>query len=137
MKRSSTKPAPGSGWGWWGGSAFHFLKGLCRSPNGARLAGACRAVHLNAPRVGGKFAAWYGLSATFACALLFARQTDDPCNWLAATAAASGLLSLRRGLGASAWFAALGGATVALPLVGFIWASKFDADWEDKRARNS
>lgn len=118
-----------------GGSAFHFLKGLYASPNGARLAGACQAVRLNAPRVGGKFAAWFALSFAFSGALCSARQKDDSWNRIAGPAVASGLLSVRHGLGASARFAVLGGGICALSEFSYIFATKFEANFEDKRAR--
>ena len=110
-----------------GGFPFHLLKGFCVSPNGARLAGAWQAMGLKAPRVAGKFAAWGALGSAFDFTLGCARQKDDRWNGIASTAAASGLISARRSLGASARFAALGGAIIALINAGEIMLDKADA----------
>jgi import inner membrane translocase subunit TIM17 len=97
-----------------GGSIFYFAKGLYNSPNGHRLAGGGTAVRMNAPRVGGRFAIWGCLFSTFDCAMVYARGREDPWNSIAAGAAAGGLLSLRRGLLATATSAVGGGAFLAL-----------------------
>ncbi|KAL6598256.1 hypothetical protein ACP70R_046421 [Stipagrostis hirtigluma subsp. patula] len=102
------------GMGALGGSAFHFLKGLYNSPNGHRLPGAATAVCMNAPRVGGSFAVWGGLFSCADCALVYARQKEDPWNPIAAGAITGGLLSLRRGLLATGRAAIVGGALLAL-----------------------
>ncbi|PAN49161.1 hypothetical protein PAHAL_9G430400 [Panicum hallii] len=97
-----------------GGSAFHFAKGLYNSPNGHRLAGGATAVRMNAPRVGGSFAIWGSLFSTFDCALVYARQKEDPWNSIAAGAGAGATLALRRGLLACGTSAAIGAALLAL-----------------------
>nr|GLL27734.1 mitochondrial import inner membrane translocase subunit TIM17-1-like [Ipomoea trifida] len=97
-----------------GGSAFHFVKGLYNSPNGARMIGATQAVRMNAPRIGGSFAVWGGLFSVFDCSMVYVRQKEDPWNSIVAGAATGGVLSLRQGLGASARSAAFGGVLLAL-----------------------
>jgi import inner membrane translocase subunit TIM17 len=81
-----------------GGSVFHFIKGFRASPNGERVAGGAQALRMNAPRVGGAFAAWSGLYSAFNCTAVYLRQKEDPWNSIVAGAAAGGLLSVRRGL---------------------------------------
>ncbi|RLN43511.1 mitochondrial import inner membrane translocase subunit TIM17-2-like [Panicum miliaceum] len=93
-----------------GGSAFHFAKGLYNSPNGYRLAGGATAVRMNAPRVGGSSAIWGSLFSTFDCAMVYARQKEDPWNSMAA----GGTLALRRGLLACGTSAFFGAALLAL-----------------------
>ncbi|RLN15801.1 mitochondrial import inner membrane translocase subunit TIM17-2-like [Panicum miliaceum] len=97
-----------------GGSAFHFAKGIYNSPNGQRLAGGATAVRMNAPRVGGSFAIWGSLFSTFDCALVYARQKEDPWNSIVAGAGAGATLALRRGLLACGTSAAIGAALLAL-----------------------
>ncbi|KAM3392483.1 hypothetical protein ACQJBY_013564 [Aegilops geniculata] len=79
-----------------GGSAFYFLKGLCNSPKGRRLAGGAQGVHTNAPRVG-HWAAWLGAVRAIHCAMEHANQEDDPINALIAWGGANALCSIRRG----------------------------------------
>ena len=97
-----------------GGSAFHFLKGLYNSPNGHRLAGGATAARMNAPRVGGSFAVWGTLFSAFDCALVYARQKEDPWNSIAAGAFAGATLALRRGPLACGTSAVFGAALLAL-----------------------
>ncbi|KAK1678979.1 hypothetical protein QYE76_039827 [Lolium multiflorum] len=97
-----------------GGSIFHFVKGTYNSPNGARFTGGVQALRMNAPRVGGSFAAWGGLYSAFNCTAVYVRQKDDPWNSIAAGAAAGGLLSVRQGLRAAAKSAATGAVLLAL-----------------------
>ncbi|MED6207754.1 hypothetical protein PIB30_038664 [Stylosanthes scabra] len=106
------------------GSPFHFFKSLCNSPT--HIAAACNAVRLNAPRVGGKVAAWFVLYSASHYALMSARHRDDPWNRVFAPAISSGLLSLcHRSVRASARFAVFGGVLGAAQEVGIIMASKF------------
>ncbi|KAL1209381.1 Mitochondrial import inner membrane translocase subunit TIM17-1 [Cardamine amara subsp. amara] len=102
------------GMGAGGGSAFHFIKGMYNSPSGFRLSGAAQAVRMNAPRVGGSFAVWGGLFSTFDCAMVYARQKEDPWNSILSGAATGGLLALRQGLAASSRAALVGGVLLAL-----------------------
>ncbi|KAE9448709.1 hypothetical protein C3L33_19404, partial [Rhododendron williamsianum] len=111
-----------------GGSAFHFIKGLCNSPGGHRLAGACQAVRMNAPRVGGSFAVWGGLFSAFCCTLDYARQREDPWNSIAAAAATGGLLRMRRGLRAASRSALAGGVLLALMEGSMIMLTRFDIE---------
>ncbi|KAL6841693.1 hypothetical protein ACP4OV_028205 [Aristida adscensionis] len=97
-----------------GGSVFHFLKGSFNSPNGERLAGGAQAVRMNAPRVGGSFAVWGGLFSTFDCAMVYARQKEDPWNSIVAGAATGGFLSMRQGPAAAGRSALMGGILLAL-----------------------
>ncbi|CAL5071867.1 unnamed protein product [Urochloa decumbens] len=97
-----------------GGSVFHFLKGTYNSPNGMRLSGGAQALRMNAPRVGGSFAVWGGLFSTFDCAMVYARQKEDPWNSIVAGAATGGFLSMRQGAGAAGRSALMGGILLAL-----------------------
>ncbi|WVZ66639.1 hypothetical protein U9M48_015829 [Paspalum notatum var. saurae] len=97
-----------------GGSVFHFLKGTYNSPNGMRLSGGAQALRMNAPRVGGSFAVWGGLFSTFDCAMVYARQKEDPWNSIVAGAATGGFLSMRQGMGAAGRSALMGGILLAL-----------------------
>lgn len=85
-----------------GGSVFHFIRGINNSPSGARLSGGAQYVRMNAPKLGGSFAVWGGLFSTMDCAMVYARQKEDPWNSIFAGAATGGLLSLRQGFRASA-----------------------------------
>ncbi|KAL0697981.1 hypothetical protein Bca4012_054103 [Brassica carinata] len=97
-----------------GASVFHFIRGIYNSPAGARLAGGAQFVRMNAPKVGGSFAVWGGLFSTMDCAMVYARQKEDPWNSIIAGAATGGLLSLRQGFRASGSAALFGGAILAL-----------------------
>ncbi|CAH9066338.1 unnamed protein product [Cuscuta europaea] len=108
-----------------GGSAFHFIKGIYNSPNGARMIGATQAVRMNAPRIGGSFAVWGGLFSCFDCTMVYVRQKEDPWNSIISGAATGGLLSLRQGLGSSARAAAFGGVLLALIEGAGIMLNKF------------
>ncbi|KAK3146952.1 hypothetical protein QOZ80_3BG0275700 [Eleusine coracana subsp. coracana] len=110
-----------------GGSAYHFFRGLRNSPNGGRLAGAALAVRGNAPRVAGSAAAFWAVWSVFECGMIRARGKEDPWNTIAAGAAASGTVELRRGArAATRWF--LGGADFfGLVEGGFIAVERFFA----------
>jgi mitochondrial import inner membrane translocase subunit TIM17 len=97
-----------------GGSFFHFIKGTYNSPNGMRLAGGAQAVRMNAPRVGGSFAVWGGLFSSFDCAMVYARQKEDPWNSIVAGAATGGFLAMRQGPAAAGRSALMGGILLAL-----------------------
>ncbi|XP_060668737.1 mitochondrial import inner membrane translocase subunit TIM17-2 [Ziziphus jujuba] len=97
-----------------GSSAYYFLGGLRNSPSGARFAGGCQAVRMNAPRTGGRFAVWGGLFSIFDCTLVYLRQKEDPWNSIIAAAASGGLLQMRQGFRGAACSAAVGGALLAL-----------------------
>ncbi|KAF5726182.1 mitochondrial import inner membrane translocase subunit TIM17-2-like [Tripterygium wilfordii] len=97
-----------------GGSAFHFIKAIYNSPQGARLSGGTQAVRMNAPRIGGSFAVWGGLFSTFDCTMVYVRQKEDPWNSIIAGAATGGFLSMRQGLAASSRSAVFGGVLLAM-----------------------
>lgn len=97
-----------------GGSAFQFIKGIYNSPAGFRLSGGAQAVRMNAPRHGGSFAVWGGLFSTFDCAMVYARQKEDPWNSILSGAATGGLLAMRQGFRASARSGLVGGLFLAL-----------------------
>ncbi|CAH8357291.1 unnamed protein product [Eruca vesicaria subsp. sativa] len=102
------------GMGITGGSVYHFIRGIVNSPSGARLSGGAQYVRMNAPQVGGGFAVWGGLFSTLDCAMVYARQKEDPWNSIFAGAATGGLLSLRQGFRASGRAALAGGVILAL-----------------------
>ncbi|KAL3825198.1 hypothetical protein ACJIZ3_021227 [Penstemon smallii] len=97
-----------------GGSAFHFLKGVYQSPNGARFIGGSQAVRMNAPRVGGSFAVWGGLFSAFDCTAVYIRQKEDPWNAIISGAATGGLLSMRQGIKVASRSALFGGVLLAM-----------------------
>ncbi|KAL1301039.1 hypothetical protein HN51_045667 [Arachis hypogaea] len=112
------------GMGVFGGSGFHFIKGFFNSPKGSRLVGASQAVRLNAPRLGGSFAVWGGLFATFDCTLVYVRQKEDPWNSIISGFAAGGFLSLRHGPAVATRSAVFGGVLLALMEGGMIMLNK-------------
>ncbi|MED6169926.1 hypothetical protein PIB30_025830 [Stylosanthes scabra] len=110
-----------------GGSAFHMLKSLYKYPT--EIATACHAVRLNAPRVGGNFAAWCSVYGAVQYAILSARHKTDPWTYIFPPAISSGLLSLRRlSVRASAGVGIFVGLLRAAPEVGHIVVDKSLAD---------
>lgn len=97
-----------------GGSVYHFIKGSYNSPIGARFVGGTQAVTMNAPRLGGSFAAFGGLFSTFDYAMLCIRKKEDPWNSIVAGAATGGLLAMRRGIVAASTSALMVGVLFAL-----------------------
>ncbi|MED6160979.1 hypothetical protein PIB30_056380 [Stylosanthes scabra] len=118
-----------------GGSIFHFFNGLCRSPNGARLAGPWHAMGVNGPRVAGKCGAWFGISAAIDNALGYGRQKDDHWNHIASSTIATGLLSMHRGIGATARFASLAAVLSAVMEVCLPLLSKYSAELDDRKGK--
>lgn len=108
-----------------GGSAFHFIKGLYNSPNGHRVFGGMEAVRMNAPRVGGNFAAWYFLYSTFNCTTVYVRKKEDPWSSIIAGASAGGFLSMRQGVKAVGRSALMGGCLLALIEGAGLMANRF------------
>ncbi|KAL6878502.1 hypothetical protein ACP4OV_012672 [Aristida adscensionis] len=105
------------------GSAYHFLRGVVYSPRGGSLAGGAHAVAANAPRVAGRFAAFFGISCAVDSALALARGRDDDWNSIAAIATTWGLLNAHRGARAAARSTLVGGGVTML-ICGFcIWAN--------------
>ncbi|KAL2536589.1 Mitochondrial import inner membrane translocase subunit TIM17-2 [Forsythia ovata] len=87
------------------GSAFQFFKGIYNSPKGQRLIRGTQAVRRNGLRSGGINVAWVCLSHVMECSIDHVRQKEDPWNHIFSSAAAAGLLQMRKGLGpASRWF---------------------------------
>ncbi|CAO2188208.1 unnamed protein product [Urochloa humidicola] len=107
-------------------SAFHFLSGLRGSPRGGRLAGGAQAVRAKAPA----FACWLGAYAavffSLETAMSIARPREDSWNSIAAGAASSCLLEMRRGARAAALSALIGAAVVVVPL-------SFVSEWDVSR----
>ncbi|KAL6644315.1 hypothetical protein ACP70R_015923 [Stipagrostis hirtigluma subsp. patula] len=107
--------------GFAGGSAFHFVRGLCRgSPGGGgrRLAAGVRAALANAPGVAGKFAATFAVFSAIEGAVTLARPRDDSLNSVAAGAATWGLHGLRRRGAPAAAVSALLGASGVVAIMG-------------------
>ncbi|CAO2175433.1 unnamed protein product [Urochloa humidicola] len=98
------------------GSAFHFVRGFCASPSGARLAAGALDVLRNAPRHAGWLAAYSAVMCSVDMVLSLARRREDPWNPIAAGAASLSLLDLGRGARAAALSAPVGAAVVAVPL---------------------
>ncbi|EOA21779.1 hypothetical protein CARUB_v10002239mg [Capsella rubella] len=97
-----------------GGSVYHFIKGAYNSPIGGRLVGGAQAANMNAPRLGGRFAAYGGLFSAFDCTLVYIRKKEDPWNSIMAGAATGGFLSLRHGIVAASTSAVMGGVLFGL-----------------------
>ncbi|QHO26656.1 hypothetical protein HN51_023722 [Arachis hypogaea] len=120
-----------------GGSIFHFFKGLCRSPDGARLAGAWHAMGVNAPRVAGKFGAWFGLSAVVDNALGYARQKDDHWNYIASNIIPTVLLCMHRGRAATARWASLAAVYSVATQLSLPILQRFEAEFNEKYGDNT
>lgn len=96
-----------------GGSIFHFFRGMYNSPRGERFLGGSQGIRMNAPRIGGSFAAWGCSFSVFDCAMVFIRQKEDPWNSIIAGAATGGLLSMRQGLRIASRSMLFGGVLLA------------------------
>jgi import inner membrane translocase subunit TIM17 len=59
--------------------------------------------------MGGSFAVWGGLFASFDCTLVYLRQREDPWNSITSAFLTSGLLSARMGPNAALRHAVFGG----------------------------
>ncbi|CAI9778309.1 unnamed protein product [Fraxinus pennsylvanica] len=81
------------------GSVSHMFSGMYNSPTGECLIRGSRAVRMNAPRCGGYLAVYGGLASVLESCMVYARQKDDPWNFILAGAAASGFQDMRHGLG--------------------------------------
>jgi mitochondrial import inner membrane translocase subunit TIM17 len=77
------------------------VKGFRNSPYGERRLGALTAIKARAPVLGGNFAAFGGLSATYHCAVHGIRKKEDPWNSIAAGFLTGGSLAIRGGLKAA------------------------------------
>ena len=97
-----------------GGSIWHFAKGVRNSPKGDRFAGGRAAMAMRAPTLGGAFAVWGGLFATFDCTYAYLRHREDPLNAIAAGATTGGVLAMRAGYAAMARNALVGGVLLGV-----------------------
>lgn len=97
-----------------GGSVWHGIKGFKNSPRGFRLKGAYQSVALRAPNIGGGFAVWGGLFASFDCLYSHLRRKEDPWNAIFSGASTGGVLALRAGWKAVAKNAFIGGALLGI-----------------------
>mmetsp|Transcript_21422 Transcript_21422/g.42025 ORF Transcript_21422/g.42025 Transcript_21422/m.42025 type:complete len:193 (-) Transcript_21422:688-1266(-) len=96
-----------------GGSIWFAIKGLRNSPKGERLSGMMTSIKTRAPVMGGSFAVWGLLFASFDCTLAAIRKREDPYNSIFAGAATGGVLAARMGPRAMAQHALIGGALLA------------------------
>lgn len=92
-----------------GGGVWHLFKGMRNSPRGDRLRGGFNSVVLRAPTLGGAFAVWGGLFATFDCTYSHLRKKEDPWNAIASGATTGGILAARAGWKAMGKNAMIGG----------------------------
>lgn len=92
-----------------GGGVFHLFKGMRNSPRGERMRGGFNAVTLRAPTLGGAFAVWGGLFATFDCTYAHLRKREDPWNAIMSGATTGGVLAARAGWKAMGKNAFIGG----------------------------
>ncbi|KAL6650138.1 hypothetical protein ACP70R_014362 [Stipagrostis hirtigluma subsp. patula] len=96
------------------GCAFHFVRGLRRSPTGGRLAGAARAVRANVPRVAGSFGSFQAVFVALKSAMSVARRKEDRWNSIAAFGATMGIRHMRKGPREAALGAIFSAAFVSL-----------------------
>jgi len=97
-----------------GGGVFYGFGGWRNSPKGERLLGMTTAIKARAPVLGGNFAVWGLLFASFDCSFAAIRRKEDPWNSIAAGAATGGILTARMGLKAMGKSALVGGCLLAL-----------------------
>lgn len=97
-----------------GGGVWHFFKGMRNSPRGDRMSGGFNSVILRAPTLGGAFAVWGGLFATFDCTYAHLRKKEDPWNAIASGATTGGILAARAGWKAMGKNALIGGFLLAM-----------------------
>jgi len=97
-----------------GGGVWHTVRGARLAPAGSRLQGSFSAVQARAPVLGGQFAIWGGLFASFDCTLTSIRQKEDPWNSIISGAATGATLATRAGPREMASAAIVGGVLLAL-----------------------
>ncbi|KAI3878674.1 hypothetical protein MKW92_012186 [Papaver armeniacum] len=102
------------GMGVGGGGLWHFLKGMYSSPKGQRFKGGAQAMRMNAPRIGGNFAAWGAMYSACDCTAVYLRHKEDPWNSIIAGAATGGLLNIRQGFRQASRSAFYGGVLLAM-----------------------
>ena len=97
------------------GGAFHLIKGAKNAPRGERLSGAFAAMRQRGPVIGGNFAVWGGLFATFECLLAkITGHTESMAHAIASGALTGGVIAIRGGGGAIFRNALIGGTFLAL-----------------------
>ncbi|XBH83628.1 hypothetical protein VPH35_071998 [Triticum aestivum] len=77
------------------GSIYHFVKGVCTSPNGSHLAGGFLSVPMNALYVG-RWAAWFGVAQSTKCTVQHA-SPGCPFENTAALGVAQTLFAMHHG----------------------------------------
>jgi len=97
-----------------GGTIWHSVRGWRNSPRGERMLGMTTAVKARAPVLGGNFAVWGMLFASFDCSLAAIRRKEDPWNSILAGAATGGVLAARMGARSMVRNAVVGGTLLAL-----------------------
>ena len=97
-----------------GGGLFHFGKGMRNAPKGQRLWGGYVSMVHRAPSLGGGFAVWGGLFATYNCILQSVRQKEDIWNPIAAGTLVGGTLAARAGVAQMGKGAMVGGVLLAV-----------------------
>lgn len=97
-----------------GGGVWHMFKGMKNSPRGERIRGGFNAVTLRAPNLGGAFAVWGGLFATFDCTYAHLRSRDDSWNAIMSGATTGGILAARAGWRAAGRSAIVGGVLLGM-----------------------
>lgn len=97
-----------------GGGVWHMFKGMRNSPRGERIRGGFNAVQLRAPTLGGAFAVWGGLFATFDCSYAHLRGRDDHWNAIMSGATTGGILAARAGWKAMGKNAIIGGMLLGM-----------------------
>eukprot|EP00892_Ulva_mutabilis_P012574 jgi/Ulvmu1/968/UM102_0051.1 len=96
-----------------GGGLFHACKQLVWGPERYKFRSAFEAIRRESPRMGGSFAVWGGLFASFDCSLVYLRQKEDHWNSIASGALTGGFLSARMGPNAALRSAVFGGVILA------------------------
>ena len=97
-----------------GGSIWHSIKGARNAPKGSRLRGSIEAVRNRAPILGGNFAIWGCLFASFECSLIALRKKEDAWNPIASGALTGGALAARGGWRAATRSAVVGGVLLTM-----------------------
>jgi len=80
-----------------GGALWFSVKGFRNSPKGRRFRGAWELLWLRSPALGGSFAAWGGIYATYDCVFMHLRNKEDPYNSIASGGATGATLAFRAG----------------------------------------
>ncbi|XP_021835810.2 mitochondrial import inner membrane translocase subunit TIM17-1-like [Spinacia oleracea] len=78
---------------------YHFYKGIASMPRGSRITGGLQNIRMRSPATAGSWAVWCSLFGASECAAAHLRAKEDPWNTIIGGAAASGILTLRKGPG--------------------------------------